>query len=333
MKNFFLILSPLLVICGAYAGWQIHRFMTFQNPSAVELEILPGTSLRWLSNQLESLGVVQNRWLFEAMVRLQQEDKGIKAGEYVFSTGVYASDVLQILMRGVVKQYALTIPEGFNLAQIGALFQERFTLSEQAWRSLVTNPQVLEEFAVEGMSVEGYLFPDTYFLAKQTKPEQVVRLMLQTFQQRVTPELRARAEGMGWTLHQWVTLASLIEKETGLPAERPMIAQVFLSRLQKGMLLQTDPAVIYGINQFDGNLTKQHLLTDGPYNTYLRPGLPPGPIASPGLEALRAVLQPAPTQYLYFVAKGDGSHHFSSNLADHNRAVLFFQKKQGLAPP
>ena len=174
--------------------------------------------------------------------------------------------------------------------------------------------------------MEGYLYPDTYQFSWSASPEEILGRMVERFYTAVSPAMYRRAAAMDLSLHQVITLASLIEKETGAATERTLVASVFYNRLRQGIPLQCDPSVIYGLDKFDGNLTRQHLLTPTPYNTYLFRGLPPGPIASPGLEAILAALNPARLDYLYFVARGDGTHVFSSDLATHNRAVQRFQR-------
>ncbi|EKD41569.1 MAG: hypothetical protein ACD_73C00653G0002, partial [uncultured bacterium] len=227
----------------------------------------------------------------------------------------------------------LTIPEGYRLSQIeGILKNQGFDLKRDDWQRLVSNPQLIKEYQIPNVNLEGYLFPNTYFYSKATTPEDLVKEMVKTFRQKITPEMTEKARVAGFTLHQWVTLASIIEKETGVASERPLIARVFLNRLSQQMLLQTDPTVIYGIPDYKGNITRADLERDSPYNTYTRAGLPPGPICSPGLASLIAVLEPASGPYLYFVAKGDGTHHFSKNLEEHNQAVNFYQRHIGNPP-
>jgi UPF0755 protein len=176
--------------------------------------------------------------------------------------------------------------------------------------------------------LEGYLFPDTYKFARNLSVESILRSFVTRFNQHFGPAQEERARQLGFTRHQVVILASVVEKETAVPEERPLIAGVFLNRLKRRIRLQSDPTVIYGLNEFDGNLTRAHLSTDTPYNTYTRRGLPAGPICNPGAESIQAVLNPATTPYLYFVAKKDGTHHFSTSLAEHNSAVLRHQRRR-----
>jgi UPF0755 protein len=192
--------------------------------------------------------------------------------------------------------------------------------------ALTADADLVASYEIDGPSLEGYLFPDTYFVSRDMAPRQIIDLMVKRFWEVYHDLVEHRQVEM--PLRDVVTLASIVEKETGLPEERPVIASVFLNRLKRKMRLESDPTVIYGIKDFDGNLKKKDLDLPGPYNTYCHFGLPPGPIANPGRESLRAVLTPAETEYLYFVSKNDGSHHFSATLSEHNRAVARYQKRR-----
>jgi UPF0755 protein len=196
---------------------------------------------------------------------------------------------------------------------------------------LNTEPHFLARWGLPPQGLEGYVYPDTYHFSWLASPEEIVGQLVARLYTALSPDLYRRAATLGLSMHEVLTLASLIEKETAVAEERTLVSAVFHNRLRKRMPLQCDPTVIYGLirlDQFDGNLTRQHLRTPTAYNTYLLPGLPPGPIASPGIESIRAALHPAENTYLYFVARGDGTHVFSSNLAEHNRAVQYFQKRQ-----
>ena len=198
-------------------------------------------------------------------------------------------------------------------------------VGKQQFLSLANDPALLEQYGVTGPSLEGYLYPDTYHLARGISASTAIDTMVNRFWEVVSP-LRKRAEDVGMKMEDVIILASIVEKETGLAEERPTIASVFLNRLKRGMRLESDPTVIYGLKDFDGNLTREDLMKATHYNTYIIRGLPPGPIANPGLEAIKAVLFPAKTDYLYFVSKNDGSHHFSRTLSEHNKAVQIYQK-------
>lgn len=260
--------------------------------------------------------------------------KRLKAGEYTFIRPVTPKDVLGQLEKGSSALYPVTLREGLSVYEIAAELQRQGWEGKDDIVALCMDPDFVGSLGVAAPTLEGYLFPDTYFLGRSQSGRSVLKMMVDRFFQ-VWAELENQYrenDTLDWMLnfsrHELVILASIVEKETGLAEERPQIATVFYNRLEKKMRLQADPTVIYGLGTyFDGNLTKRDLRTPSAYNTYLLSGLPAGPIANPGKEALRAVLSPLAGQWLYFVARGDGSHQFSSNLNDHNKAVYEFQKK------
>ncbi|OGP08268.1 MAG: hypothetical protein A2048_07490 [Deltaproteobacteria bacterium GWA2_45_12] len=331
MKKFLFILFLLAAV--TFAGWKwTQYFFAYQNPQTIILEIPPGASLKTISRLLFENKVIPHKLSFELYARLIKKANKLKAGEYELEAGLRPLQVLDKMVAGQVRQYALTIPEGFNLDQIGDILITKGLATKQEWFLLKKETSLLRPLGVEATSLEGYLFPETYTYTKTSTAKNLMENMVRLFAKKLMDEEKNKAASMGLNLHQWVTLASLIEKETGLGSERPLIAGVFLNRLKLGMLLQTDPSVIYGIPHFNGNLTLADLERDTPYNTYTRPGLPPGPICSPGWESMQAVLHPAQTQALYFVGKGDGSHFFSENLDQHNQAVRYYQLRQGREP-
>lgn len=316
--------AGLFLVADHYLGWQ--------SPAPVTLTLPKGSTLRRMSRELAASGVIADPTIFEALARLSRQEGLLKPGEYEFPAGMRASEVLEKIVAGKIKLYKLTIPEGFNLKDIETPLAALGFIDVAGWSQAVRDPAWLATQKVNAPTAEGYLFPDTYLVEKGVSGPELASRMIRTLRQKVTPEIEALLREKNLTLHQWVTFASLIEKETGEASERPLIASVFYNRLRTGMLLQTDPSVIYGIPQFNGNLTRDDLMRDTPYNTYTRPGLPPGPIASPGWEALMAVLHPAVSDYYYFVGKGDGTHYFSKTLEEHNQAVQFYQLHQGEPP-
>jgi UPF0755 protein len=227
-----------------------------------------------------------------------------------------------------VRLYKVTVPEGSTLKQIAAIVESAGLATRAEFLSVAADADFVREKGIDAGTFEGYLFPETYFFPKNTAAREVITAMVDRFRSVFTEAWKKRAADIGLSVHQVLTLASIIEKETGAPSERPIISSVFHNRLRRGMRLETDPTVIYGIDDFDGNLTRKHLATPTPYNTYLISGLPPGPIASPGRAAIEAALYPADTAYLYFVSKKDGTHQFSKTFADHNRAILTYQLKK-----
>jgi UPF0755 protein len=231
------------------------------------------------------------------------------------------------LLAGQGLRALVTIPEGLTFRQIVSLLTEKGLGSADSFLCLNSDPAFLEKWGLPWQGIEGYLFPDTYYFSRFASAEEILGQMIGHFYKVFKSDLYRQAETLNFSVHEVVTLASLIEKETGTALERPLVSAVFHNRLKKGIPLQCDPTVIYGIADFDGNLTRDHLRTLTPYNTYVIQGLPPGPIANPGLKSLQAALRPANEDYLYFVGKGDGSHLFSSDLATHNRAVQQYQKR------
>lgn len=235
-------------------------------------------------------------------------------------------EILERVRSGKVRTYEVVLPEGSRATEIAARFEEAGLARKDEFLAAVFDPAFARSLGIEAESLEGYLYPETYRVARNLSARALARMLVdQFFAVWRTVEPAARASGL--TQHQIVTLASIVEKETAAPDERPLIAAVFLNRLDRRMRLETDPTVIYGIADFDGNLRKKHLLDDtNPYNTYRIPGLPPGPIASPGADALRAVVEPAETEYLFFVSRNDGTHVFSRTYREHVDAVNHYQK-------
>ena len=285
----------------------------------------PGRGFAAVLAALGDAGVVSDPFRFKLLARLLGCDRRIRSGEYRFSSEMSPVEILNRLATGRVVLHALTVPEGSSLREIAALVGDAGIGDGQAFLARALSEEAAAARGIPGRTLEGYLFPDTYYFPRDTEADRIIQTMLGRFEEMYDPTWTARAHRMHLTRHQVVTLASIIEKETGAAGERPVIASVFLNRLKRGMRLQTDPTVIYGIENFDGNLTRKHLETPTPYNTYRIDGLPPGPIASPGRASLEAVLFPEETDFLYFVAKGDGTHQFSTRLADHNEAVRRYQ--------
>ena len=251
----------------------------------------------------------------------------IKAGEYRLNSNMSPLMILDILSRGAVVIHHVTFPEGFTRKQIAAVLDKEGLIDRDEFLKLTGDADVAKSYGISCPNLEGFLYPDTYQLRWGQTTKSVIDMLVSQFWKVISP-LRGRMEELGMTVEQVVILASIVEKETGRPEERPVVASVFLNRLKKGNRLESDPTVIYGMDNFDGNLTKKDLLSYTPYNTYVIEGLPPGAIANPGEEAIRAVLYPAETEYLYFVSKNDGSHHFSKTLSEHKQAVKVYQKNK-----
>ncbi|TRZ97012.1 MAG: endolytic transglycosylase MltG [Deltaproteobacteria bacterium] len=263
---------------------------------------------------------------FRSLVLLTNSGRRIRYGEYVFPAPPSAFDAWRRLTRGDVVKYEVTVPPGANLYDVAKLLEAEKLATADLFLAAAVSPNVLRRLGIPGESAEGYLFPDRYSFVKPVTPEEILEFMVRQFRRKVPPDVEMRAWEMGLTLHQVVTIASIIEKETALDAEKPIVSAVIRRRLALDMPLQMDPTVIYGVRRFDGTVTRKDLRTAGPYNTYRNRGLPPGPIANPGLASINAALNPSNTDYLFFVSKNDGSHTFSRTLQEHNRAVEQFRR-------
>ncbi|MFO7708900.1 MAG: endolytic transglycosylase MltG [Desulfobacterales bacterium] len=326
----FAIAAVFVSGCAAAVLWFELQHFAATPASRVDFEektllVRSGQPFSAVAETLFRAGIVQSPLKFRLLARLQGADRRLKAGEYGLRASMPPQEVLAMLQRGLVKLYRLTIPEGWTMRQIAEAVEKAGLGSAAEIIASAGDPAVARRHGIEADSMEGYLFPDTYLFPRGVSAETIIAVLHERFRAAFPPEWTRRAADLGFSLHDTVTLASIIEKETGAAAERPLISSVFHNRLKRGMRLETDPTVIYGIENFDGNLTRRHLSTPTAYNTYLIRGLPPGPIASPGSESLRAALYPARTDYLFFVSRNDGTHVFSTNLDDHNRAVRQYQ--------
>jgi len=250
----------------------------------------------------------------------------LQQGEYVFPAPPSAFELWGKIVNGDVAKYQVIIPNGSTIYDIAQTLGNLDLANPSTFLATATSPELALRMEIPGSTLEGYLFPDTYTLVKDMSAEEILGVMVRRFQRKFTPEMERKAKEEGLTRNQVVTIASIIEKETGVEAEKPMVSAVIRKRLSLGMPLQMDPTIIYGLKKFGGNLTKKDLKTPNSYNTYLTPGLPPGPICNPGLSALKAAIYPSDTDYLYFVSRNDGSHRFSRTLKEHNEAVMVYQK-------
>jgi UPF0755 protein len=296
--------------------------------------ILRGSTFQEVVHVLDEEGLLRSPTRFYLMARVLGIAQRVKAGEYELSTAMMPSVILHKLVTGDVVKYRVTLPEGYTVRQIAVRLAERGIIDEpEEFLTVAFSSDFAVGLGIAGDGVEGYLFPDTYLFPKGLPPEEVIKRMVENFKRVYAPDFSLRATELGMTDREVVTLASIIEKETGLAEERPLISAVFHNRLKRGIPLSSDPTVIYGIKDFDGNLRKRDLEKRTPYNTYLIRGLPPGPIANPGRSSILAALYPAPVKYLYFVSRNNGSHHFSATLREHNEAVRRYQQKGSRASP
>jgi UPF0755 protein len=334
MKKLLAVLIVLVVLIGAAAAagyvvlGRVDAPYRGYDAEAQEVEIPSGASTRAIGERLVAAGVVRDPLTFRAALWITGEARRLKAGEYRFDAPMTPRDVITKIARGEVDLIAITFREGLTIADMANHFAAQGLGTAAAFTDAARNASLVSEFDPAAPDLEGYLFPDTYAVSRHASAADVVRMMVERFSKAMTPDLRDAASAKGWNIRQFVTLASIVEKETGAKTERELVAAVYTNRLRIGMGLQCDPTVIYALQKagrFDGNLRRDDLVFDSPYNTYRYAGLPPGPIAAPGADALRAAAHPAEVDYLYFVSRNDGTHAFANTLEEHNRNVQRFQ--------
>ena len=328
LKTLFALVVVSALAAAGYCGWYAVTPVAASKLPA-EFEIAPGMRLRASARRIEDSGVALGRLQFELLARALGRAQDIKAGSYELSSAPTPLELLDKLTRGDVTQADVRFIEGWTFRQMRAALDANSFVRHDG--QALSEIQLLQKLGAKETLAEGLFFPDTYLFAKGTSDIHVLLRSYQAMQRHLAREWETREPATPYkTPYEALIMASIIEKETGRAAERDMIAGALVNRLRIGMLLQVDPTVIYGLGDaFNGNLKKIHLLTDGPYNTYTRAGLPPTPIAAPGLGSLRAALRPAKTGALYYVARGDGSSEFSRTLDEHNRAVRKYQLKGG----
>ena len=326
----------LLIIVGGLAaaggGWWIYRQVIEPyrgyGESEVFVDIPSGAGPNRIAEQLVGAGVVRDPFTFRAALLISGRARALKAGEYRFSESMHALDVIDKIARGDVYKRLITFREGLTITEMAQVFEDRGLGAAADFEKAASNAQLIVDLDPAARDLEGYLFPETYSLPSRTPASDVVAQMVTGFRDALSPDIRANAEKAGLSVRQLVTLASLVEKETGAAPERPLVAAVYSNRLKIHMGMQADPTVIYALTKagrYKGNLSRENLQFDSPYNTYKYSGLPPGPIAAPGRASLAAAAQPADVDYLYFVSKNDGTHVFASTLAEHNRNVNTWQ--------
>lgn len=328
-----LILLLVAAVGGGLAWYQTIRWAEAPLSSEAEhppskIVVIPeGAVFQQVAVMLEQEQLIKSRSAFLWLGKSQEAERKIHPGEYELNAAMPPAEILSKLVAGRVVLHPVTIPEGYTIGQIAEAFAEQRITDKAEFIRLAHDKSFMKTLGVSAESLEGYLYPDTYRFPRPTPAKAVIKTMVDQLDHVLTNEWQARAKELTLTMHQVLTLASVIEKETGSGDERPHIASVFHNRLKKRIPLQSDPTVIYGLPNFDGNLHKKDLSHPSPYNTYRWAGLPPGPIASPGAQSIRAALYPTPTQDLYFVSKNDGTHQFSATLVEHNKAVERYQKR------
>lgn len=324
-------LAMVVVLCAAAAiGWFVWFVTT---PMALEgapldVSIDVGSTMTSVSRQLADAGVPFAPWQFTLLARLKGQTAAVKAGSYELESGVTPLQLLRRLTRGDVTQADMALIEGWTFKQLRAAIDQHAGLKHDT--QAMSEREILAAIGADEQSAEGLFFPETYLFSKRSSDLDLLKRAYRAMKIHLAQQWARRDTDLPYAdSYQALIAASIIEKETGVAADRALVAAVFVNRLKSGMLLQTDPTVIYGMGSaFDGNLRKDDLMRDTAYNTYVRAGLPPTPIAMPGLASIQAAVRPAKTDHLYFVARGDGSSEFSRTLEDHNRAVMRYQKRK-----
>jgi UPF0755 protein len=285
------------------------------------VDIPTGSSFLKVTEILNQAGLIKSRFFFYSLAIKKNARRSIRAGEYEFNTSLTPSAMIDKLLRGEIKNYKVVIPEDLSLREIAVILGKDKLINKEDFFALAKNEDFLESLGIKADSIEGYLFPETYYLDRSMSTRQIMKIMVNQFWKEVTPEMIKQAGELKLDIHKLVTFASLIGKESGDDAEKPMISAVFHNRIRKKIRLQSDPTTVYDLKDYNGKVLRSHLRRNSPYNTYIIKGLPPGPIANPGVASIKAVLYPAPVNYLYFVSKKDGTHYFSSSLDVHNQAI------------
>jgi len=329
MKRLFFLLAGLVALVTALAGglaWYANQPLKLVAP-VVEFTLPPGTPMKQVALRIRAAGVNVMPLALEWIARASGKDRAIKAGSYEVGAGLTPWNLILKLTRGDVTQGELALIEGWTFRQLRAALAAQPDLEHHSVG--LSDAEILARIGAAEAHPEGLFLPETYLFPKHSSDLHLLQRAYRAMQIQLSAAWAARSPDTPVTSpYEALILASIVEKESGRKEDRPLVASVFANRLKAGMRLQTDPVVIYGLGEeFDGNLRKRDLLADGPYNTYLRAGLPPTPIAMPGAEAVRLALSPPASEYLYFVARGDGSSEFSRNLDEHNRAVARYQKR------
>ena len=311
-----------VVITRMYS--QIHELYKGYDTREQFVEIQRGAQANTIGQLLVDAGVVSGPWIFRLALWWSESEHRLQAGEYHFDRPLTSIEVVDQLLRGQVYVRPITFPEGLTIREMAKVFEKEGLGQAETFIRVSNHHELIAEFDNEASNLEGYLFPDTYALPRNVTAYDLVRLMVERFEQVFDENLREATAARGWTIREVITLASVIQKEVANPEDGPLVSAVYNNRLRIGMALQSDPTVIYALQSvglYDGNLTRESLTFDSPYNTYRYTGFPPGPIAAPGRDLIEAALHPADVKHLYFVSRNDGSHAFANSLREHNRNV------------
>lgn len=324
IKKFFKLITGFFVIISLFLIFNFYNSPLNKMMDSVAFTVMQGESVRGVAKNLEEIGLIRSELFFTNLVRLEGKSKTIKSGQYNLNYGMKSTEILTILSRGIVATVKFTIPEGLHMKQIAELLEKKGIVKAQDFIEAGYNVSLLEKYSIPFNSAEGFFFPDTYIVAKDIDAYQLVEIMIKSFFENLH-EIPYKNHSKD-ELKNIVIMASLVEREAKLDSERPLIAAVFYNRLKKGKRLESCATVQYILNKTKERLLYRDLKIDSPYNTYLYPGLPPGPIANPGIESLNSAIKPADVDYLFFVSKRDGSHYFSNNYQEHLRAIKKYNR-------
>ena len=327
-----LVVLALLAAVGVAAMLYMRTSEPFKGYDAAEQFVIieSGSGTRSIGQRLIQAGVIRDEATFRAALWRSGRARALQAGEFRFDRPMTPAEVIDKIARGDVFNRRITFPEGLNIQEMARIYEQQGLGKAAAFIEAARDPAAIRGLDPAATDLEGYLFPETYAVPRDTTAAKLVSVMVERFRQLFTDDMQKAAQSLELTPRAAVTLAALVEKETAQPSERPIVAAVYLNRLKIGMAMQADPTVIYALQRagrYNGNLTRADLQGDSPYNTYRYPGLPPGPIAAPGQASLQAAAHPADVPYVYFVSRGDGSHAFATNLDEHNHNVFEFQIK------
>ena len=343
MKRLLIALIVVVITAvGAAAAFAVYTLNRIREPykgfSEAErfVEIPPGSGAAEIRRRLVDTGVVADEWAFRAALAWTGQGRALKAGEYRFDRPMSVADVIDRIARGEVYVHPITFPEGLTIREMAGVYESSGLGTAEGFIEAARDPSLVKDLDADAQDLEGYLFPETYTLPRGTPVSKLIATMVERFRSSYRELEKKRSGELDLSIREIVTLASLVEKETGKAEERPIVAAVYRNRIVRNMPMQADPTVVYALvkaGTYDGNLRKRDLEFDSPYNTYKYPGLPPGPIASPGRAALEAAFAPANVEYLYFVSRNDGSHVFAETLAEHNanvyeHQVLYFRNQR-----
>ncbi len=331
MQNLFKLIAALFIVALLIVGYYTYNMLYTPMSKVGEVRVVTierGENFGQIIEKLTRAGLIESKTGFKALGRIRGSHREIKAGEYELRTDMSPNELITALESGKVRYHSITVPEGFCIKDIAKTLVAANMTGHALFIEKALSEETVKRLALPGPTLEGYLFPDTYRVTRAANVDDLIVMMTDRFKEVYNEKFKAMALRRGMEIKEVITLASIIEKETGLVSEMRTISAVFHNRLSRGIPLQSDPTVIYGIEDFDGNLRRKDLQRKEPYNTYTNAGLPPGPIANPGAEAISAAINPTNEPYLYFVSRNDGSHHFSRTLKEHNIAVRHYQKNR-----